>query len=223
VKGYRGKASGGPRVRTDVVDVYIFRRTARTREARAAGSVEFLQLLRADEPLTGTWHPLMGHVERGETAAACAWRELGEEVGLRPDDAALVGLWALEQVHPYFIAAIDTIVLGPRFAAEVSAGWEPTLNDEHTAARWVPGAGAAELFMWPGQAAACREVVEFLLRVGEGGGGVTPGSSRERALRVGVPVPRRAKRAAGAGGRQAPEKAKRQGPGAKPTPGRGGA
>ena len=150
-----------PTIRADIVDVYVFRRDAR--------AVELLQLLRADEPgstLSNTWHPVMGHVEPGETAIACARRELHEELGLQPTDPAFRGLWALEQVHPYFIAATDQIVLSPRFACEVQHGWQPRLNDEHTAARWVPADESEEWFMWPGQIAAVDEIVRSLLAEG---------------------------------------------------------
>lgn len=144
---YRAAPQGGPRVRSDIVDVYIFR--------RALPGAEFLQLLRASEPLHGTWHPIMGHVEAGESAVQTALRELDEEVGLSPRDPDLLGLWALEQVHPYFVAAIDCIVLSPRLVAEVAPDWEPRLNTEHSAARWVSDASS---FMWPGQRKAVEEV-----------------------------------------------------------------
>lgn len=146
--GYRQTPRGGPAVRTDIVEVYVFRRAGR--------NVEFLQLHRATEPLKGTWQPIMGHVEQGETAVRAAVRELAEEVSLWTGDEALVGIWALEQVHPYYVAAVDAIVLGPRFAAEVRPGWEPKLNPEHAAARWARDASA---FLWPGQRCAAEELV----------------------------------------------------------------
>lgn len=152
--GYRERASGGPRVRTDIVDVYVFR-------DGAGGAIELLQLRRAGPPLEGSWHPVMGHVEPGETASACARRELGEEVGLAPGDGAWLGFWALERTHPYYVAAIDSIVLSPRFAAQVRAGWEPRLNVEHTAHRWVVSTEGDRWFVWPGQREAVREVVSI--------------------------------------------------------------
>lgn len=154
--GYRRRAAGGPRLRADIVDVYIFRR-------RRAG-LEFLQLLRAGEPLINTWHPVMGHIEKGETAVECAMRELREEVGLSPSDGAVKGMWALEQVHPYYVAEIDQIVLSPRFAVEVEGGWEPRLNGEHARARWVAQNRVRASFMWPGQVAACEEVAGLMKR-----------------------------------------------------------
>jgi 8-oxo-dGTP pyrophosphatase MutT (NUDIX family) len=181
--GYRITPAGGPRIRSDVIDVYIFQRSARPpaklavastpprssmdselgSSSRSGPQVYLLQLLRAGAPLANTWHPVMGHVEAGETAAACAWRELREELGLGSADEGLLGLWALEQVHPFFIAELDAVVLSPRFAAEVAPGWVPTLNAEHSDFRWVAAGDAGKLFMWPGQHAACREIVDHLL------------------------------------------------------------
>jgi dihydroneopterin triphosphate diphosphatase len=142
-----------PTLRTDLVDVYVFRRSP---------SVEFLQLQRAGEPLAGTWQPVMGHIESGESATQCAFRELHEETGLAPASEHLLGFWALQEVHPYYLAAADAVMLSPRFAAEVSDGWSPTLNHEHTGYRWVAAADVGTSFLWR-QKAACREVLTVLV------------------------------------------------------------
>jgi dATP pyrophosphohydrolase len=185
--GYRPRAADGPRVRTDIVDVYVFRRVP-----GATDELELLQLLRAGEPLDDTWQPVMGHVEQGERAWETAWREVAEEVGLAAGDPALVGMWALEQTQPYYVAAIDSVVLSPRFAAEVAPGWSPTLNDEHHDARWIRwpfhgGQPAGEFFLWPGQRRAIEELVEVIapegsatrerLRLSPPGPGAPPGPS----------------------------------------------
>jgi len=140
----------GPRVRTDIVDVFVFR-------GEPAGA-QLLLLHRAKEPMRGSWHPIMGHVRDGETAAACALRELEEEVGLTRNNQRLLGLWQLEQVHPYFLADRDEIVLSPRFAAEVAQDWEPTLDDEHDAHRWIAFKDAPAQLQWPGQRAVLAEI-----------------------------------------------------------------
>lgn len=145
-----------PTIRSDIVDIYLFRRSG------IQPGTELLQLRRATNPMHGSWHPVMGHIERGETAAACAVREMREETGLtRPQT---LGLWALEQVHPFYIAKTDEIVMSPRFAAEVAPGWEPTLNDEHDAARWIPLGEAPQQFLWPGQVASIAELRTMLDR-----------------------------------------------------------
>lgn len=147
----------GPRLRSDIMDAYVFRRGT-------GGAVELLQLRRNKEPLAKSWHPVMGHIEPGETAIECLWRELAEEIGLRRGDAALLGAWQLEQVFPFFLASSDEIVLSPRFCVEVAGGFEPVLDPDHDAARWAPVADADEAFLWPGQQAAVRELAALLER-----------------------------------------------------------
>lgn len=163
-----------PRIRADIVDVYIFRRWPTEMVGRVEVYLEFLQLFREDGRLARTWQPVMGHIEEGETAYAAAVREMGEEVGLTKTGGELQGMWSLEQVHPYFLADTDEIVLSPRFAAEVASTWEPRLNEEHSAHRWIAGHQASRYFMWPGQVGAVKEVLE-LLRMG---------SEAEEVLRV---------------------------------------
>lgn len=170
--GYRRQAGPGPRVRSDVIEVHIARRrdgTARGGpEALSRGGHELLQIRRARAPLAGTWQPVMGHIEAGgvdgagETATAAALREAREEVGLVAPGTAVIDAWALEQVHPFFIAAIDCIVLTPRFLIEVAGEWSPVLNAEHDAFRWVALTEADGAFLWPGQRAALREIERLL-------------------------------------------------------------
>jgi dATP pyrophosphohydrolase len=138
-------------LRTDLIDVYVFRREP---------TLQFLQLLRAKPPLENAWHPVMGHVEASETAVDCALRELTEELALTRQ--GMLGLWALQELHPYFLAP-DTVMLSPRFAAEVPRDWQPTLNHEHTDHRWVSPADIDAAFLWLGQRAACREVLEVII------------------------------------------------------------
>lgn len=173
--GYRRTPVGGATIRADVIDVYLFRQSA-------PHEIEFLQLLRAREPLADTWQPVMGHCEPGETSVDCAIRELREEVGLDARAAAsaadLLDLWALEQVHPFFIAAINAVVLSPRFAAQVSTRWSPRLNAEHRESRWVRAADLERSFLWPGQHACCREILQHI---------VPPRSPARDRLRIALP------------------------------------
>lgn len=179
--------NAGPRLRSDVIDVYLFRRRPTKARLDPSGEatggedvVELLHLRRSageehGGSLAGTWQCLMGHVEPGETAIDCAWRELKEEVGLDQDSPDLLGLWSLEQVHPYFLASKNAIMLSPRFAAEVAGEWHAILNEEHDAVRWMRASDAEKSFMWPGQRAAIREIRQEIIK---------PGSLAEPWLRL---------------------------------------
>jgi 8-oxo-dGTP pyrophosphatase MutT (NUDIX family) len=184
-EGYEPQTAHGAKVRADVVDVYVFTRVAsddpretahhrskrdvdvnRGDESRGASAVHFLQLLRSGAPLDDTWQPVMGHVHAGETSVQCARREMAEELGLRASDRAILGFWALEQVHPFYIAAIDTIVMSPRFCIEVQSDWTPKLNDEHRDHRWVRHSDVDREFMWPGQRSCCHEIMRDIVPEG---------------------------------------------------------
>lgn len=166
-RGYRVEPGAGPRVRTDVVEVYVARRGGPAKRVeRDDGDdivlpveVELLQIRRAKDPLRGSWQPVLGHIEAGESAVGAAQRELMEEVGLDVrGDRRCTGMWALEQVRPFYIAAIECIVLSPRFVVTVGGDWEAKLNAEHDAARWVKSYEAEGTFTWPGQHESVREV-----------------------------------------------------------------
>lgn len=157
----RGTASayrpvgGGAVLRADIIDLYLVTRPR-------AGALAFLQVLRAKEPLRGTWHPLMGHAEPGENAVNAAWRELREEAGLTRGYPQLRGMWALQGVHPFYVPGANAVVLSPRFVVEVAKGWTPPCSNEHSRTRWVPASRCAAAFLWPGQRAACVEARELL-------------------------------------------------------------
>ncbi len=147
-----------PRVRTDLVDAYIFRRAANPL------GMQFLQLRRTTEPYAETWQPVMGHIEAGESASEAVRRELHEEVGLALPSDAVLGVWALERIHPYFIAPRDEVWLTPRFGVEVRPAWTPTLNNEHDAHRWVARDDVESQFVWRGQIDSIHELLDVLTR-----------------------------------------------------------
>lgn len=171
MKGYRPAApSGGASIRADIVEAHVFRVTP-------GGGVEFLQLRRTREPMRGAWHPVLGHCGAGERSVACVVRELREEIGLDVRSDSCEGLFALEQVHPFYVATIDAVVCGPRFAARVTGAFTPRLNEEHDGARWIGAASVEDACVWPGQRLACAEILREL---------VGPASLAREAMRVRV-------------------------------------
>jgi len=163
----------GPEIRTDVVDVYVFRR--RDQGPGGASGVEFLQLRRAVQPAAGTWQPVMGHIEAGEAPAQAAVREVGEEVGLKPGMPGWLGLWVLQGVRPYYLASADAVVMSVCFALEVNEEFEPRAGAEHSDHRWVWSSEAERAFLWLSQRAACGEIVREI---------VPPASAVRDLLRV---------------------------------------
>ena len=161
----------GPPVRTDIVDVYVFRRPGgRTTD------VQFLQIHRTatEKDLPETWQPVMGHVEGDERAAQTALRELWEETGFALG-RGLIGFWQLESPNTYFLHSHECFVMSPCFAAEVTPGTEPVLDPTHDAHRWVDRAGVDRTFLWPGQRQAIGQIVRDVLE---------PGALAEPVLRI---------------------------------------
>jgi 8-oxo-dGTP pyrophosphatase MutT (NUDIX family) len=122
--------------------------------------LEYLVLLRSPEKL-GYWHLVAGGVEWGEDVRAAATRELLEETGLAAEPVPLGGSLAYdlagdpEPVRERFPAGTDRITVWP-FVAEAPAGWEPGLDHEHVAARWLDPESAIALLRYPEPREAVR-------------------------------------------------------------------
>jgi len=158
---------GMPKIVSDKVEVYVFRPRGDT--------AELLLLKRTPhrETLPGIWQPVTGGIERGESAATAARREVLEETGLVPKR-----MWALECPTTFFDATTDTLTLLPLFAAEVGARARVVLSDEHDAFAFVSPATAARRCLWDAQRRAIDALAREILR----------GGARARALELEAPV-----------------------------------
>ncbi len=160
-----------PRLRSNIVAVYIARPTERRAEMGAETGVELLMLQRPEgHRFAGAWQTVGGHIEerRGETAWQAALRELDEETGL-----AVERWFRIDRPESFYNPENDTIYLVPAFAALVAAGAEPTLSDEHQAWRWQTAEEAAASVDWAAMRDSLLLVGEALSDVGRPGLGVT--------------------------------------------------
>jgi 8-oxo-dGTP pyrophosphatase MutT (NUDIX family) len=149
-----------PKIVSKTVSLYAFR--------LVRGRTLHLVLRRAPgRKLPGAWQAVHGHIERGETSAQAAARELVEETGL-----AAKSLWALDYVERVFDPRKDQIRLVPAFAALVSG--EVTLSKEHDAARWLSATDAMKLFTFDNQRAAVAVVERDIAKVLAKGGAPSP-------------------------------------------------
>jgi dATP pyrophosphohydrolase len=151
-----------PPVRSDLIEVYVFRRRGRR--------VEFLTLRRAaGRTLPHVWQPVTGKLRRGEGALDAARREVLEETGLKP-----LRWWALEAVTVYFDPARGVVRMLPLFAAQVGARERPRLSAEHDDHRFLTARAAARRYLWRSQIRALEAVRHEVL----------VGGRRARALEV---------------------------------------
>jgi dATP pyrophosphohydrolase len=107
---------------------------------------EFLQLRRrTGDFMGGTWQPVAGRIEAGETAVQAALREVREEAGLIP-----VEFYSLDTVDIFYVPSADAVWHCIQFCAIVDRDHPVVLNEEHDAFRWVSASETEEKFMWPG-------------------------------------------------------------------------
>ena len=148
----------GPSIRTNIVEVYVFYR--HTKDG-GGDELSFLQLRRSRPPMAESWQPVMGHIEAGETVVEAGLREVMEETKLSPiSDEVGRCVWQLEAVNTFFLAALDVILMCPGLAVEVSTDSTVIIDNAHDDFRWITQDQTDAQFLWPGQRAAARQIVD---------------------------------------------------------------
>ena len=142
-------------IQVGVVDVYPV-------ELRPDGFRVLLLERAAATRCPGAWEVVHGRIAPGERPAQAAGRELREETGLVPDRLYSIA------THPFYVAALDTVLVAVAFAAVVDPHAAVRLGDEHVRSEWLPFDAAAQRGTWP-RLAEHLEWIRKLLRTGDAG------------------------------------------------------
>jgi 8-oxo-dGTP pyrophosphatase MutT (NUDIX family) len=101
-----------------------------------------------------------GSLEADDRVAIGALRELHEETGFGGAD--IEAFYDLDLVNQFHEPSYDAVVTAAVFAVRVANDLEPTLSDEHDAARWVPVDDAHAEVVWPGYRTAIERIRDDL-------------------------------------------------------------
>jgi dATP pyrophosphohydrolase len=143
-----------PRIVSDIVDVYIFRRMNK--------NVQFLVLRRRPDVVLGdTWQAIHGKIEPGERAVDAALREVRERTGLTPRK-----FYSADYINQFYDHATDSIVLAPSFAGLVGSREKPQLSSEFGDYAWCDLEETVARLPWSGQRWAVRHIYD-VIAIGE--------------------------------------------------------
>jgi dATP pyrophosphohydrolase len=116
-------------IRTSYVCAYIYKRTSH--------GPRFLILKRKSSYMFGLWQQVAGKVEKDETGAATALREIVEETCICPK-----ALYSADIVETFYDIGHDCIHIVPVFVAEFSPTAKVVISSEHSELKWVSAADA---------------------------------------------------------------------------------
>lgn len=139
-----------PRIMSDSVDVYPFR--------RVNGRVQFLVLLRRPEVALGnTWHSIHSKVGEGETAYGAAMRELRQTIGILPRR-----FYSADLISQFYDHFSDTIRLTPVFAALIEGPGPVILSPDYSDFAWCDLEEAVARLLSNAQRWAVRHIYDTI-------------------------------------------------------------
>jgi 8-oxo-dGTP pyrophosphatase MutT (NUDIX family) len=132
---------------TTMIQLHVFR--------ERAGGTEYLLLRRSENETIypGIWQMVTGMIEREETPASAAMREMEEETGLSASE-----LIVIPYIASFYMHQNHTVQLVPVFAARADERSEIVLSDEHEEYAWLPFGEAMDRLVFPGH----RQGLEIL-------------------------------------------------------------
>ena len=139
-----------PRIVSDIVDVYVFRRL----NAR----VQFLLLQRRpDVALPHTWQSFHSQIRVGDTTIETVQRAVRELCGLN-----VSAVYSADYVNQFYDEGRDALVLAPVFAVNVSPQAPIDLAEDFRDAAWFDRDEATARLAFSGQRWAVRHIDEIM-------------------------------------------------------------
>ena len=143
-----------PRVVSDIVDVYVFR--------RLNGRVQFLLLQRKPEvSMANTWQAFHSQIKMGSTTLQTVREVVNEASDLEVDE-----IYSADYINQFYDEGRDAMVLSPVFAVTVKAQAPVRLSAEYRDAAWFDRDDATSRLPFSGQRWAVRHIDE-IMSIGE--------------------------------------------------------
>ncbi len=143
-----------PKIVSKYVQVHIARINERTK------SREFLALKRSPDLIVypNLWQTITGTIEKKETAAQAALREIREETGL-----SIQNIRTIPYVASFYDPKSDEINLTPVFGAIVDSDAKVTLSAEHQDFKWASYEKCLKIFELPAHRLGLKYFLETVL------------------------------------------------------------
>lgn len=143
-----------PRVVSDIVDVYVFR--------RLNGRVQFLLLQRKPEVSMGnTWQAFHSQIRMGNTTLQTVREVVSDAADLEVDE-----IYSADYINQFYDEGRDAMVLSPVFAVTVKAQSPVRLSGEFRDAAWFDRDESTMRLPFSGQRWAVRHIDE-IMSIGE--------------------------------------------------------